>query len=205
MKQILIGAITALAVLTSCGSGSDKENNDFTGSAKVDTITVDQLFANPRAYINHLVTVEGVCPHVCFHGGRKAYLAGSDSLLLRCEALMAMGGSFPQECTDHRLYVTGIIRETRVDENVIQAMEQQHTIQVATINDEQGPEAAKVADDAPGDCDTERASRGQEKIETFKDRMTDYRSRIAQRKATEGKSFLSFYYLDADAYSVVDK
>ena len=46
------------------------------------------------------VTVEGLCSHLCSHGGRKAFLAGTDTtVILRCEATAEMGGAFGPDCT----------------------------------------------------------------------------------------------------------
>lgn len=207
MKKFLYAAVAAFSIFSfaSCSSSSDKasETNDSTA---VKTVSVDELYANPEAYVNKQVTVEGVCSHLCAHGGRKAFILGSsDTILLRCEALPAMGGAFAQETKHKPLQVNGIFREERIDEAAVQSMEQQHSIQVATINDEQGAEAAEAADNAAGGCDTERAARGQKDIDSFKARMADYRARIAARNEKEGKPYLSFYYLDADSYSILDK
>lgn len=48
-----------------------------------------------------------------------------------------------------------------------------------------------------------KAAQGQSEINTFAARMKDYRNKIAERQAKEGKAYLSFYHIDAESYEIV--
>ena len=50
-------------------------------------------------------------------------------------------------------------------------------------------------------CATEKAAR-QETGNTVEERIADFRTRIAARKAAEGKEYLSFYYVTATSYEI---
>ena len=39
---------------------------------------------------------------------------------------------------------------------------------------------------------------------TVEERIADFRAQIAERKAKEGKDYLSFYYVTATAYQIED-
>ncbi len=100
--------------------------------------------------------------------------------------------------------VTGVFREERIDNDVIAEMEREFNEPINQIAEERGEESAHRAANASVGCDTERAAQGQQDLNTFKERMDDYRARIAKREATEGKSYLSFYYMDAISYEILE-
>ena len=48
---------------------------------------VDNLLADAEKLTGGKVTVEGVCTHICRHGGRKIFLMGTDDTqVIRIEA-----------------------------------------------------------------------------------------------------------------------
>ena len=134
------------------------------------------------------IEVEGLCSHLCKHGGTKAFLVGADStIVLRCQATAEMGGAFAPDCIGDTLIVKGIVRENRIGEAEVAAMEARQA-------------AADSAQQAHEACATEKRAQGQDSIDTFAARMADYRARIADRQAAEGKDYLSFYYIEALSY-----
>lgn len=204
-KSLLLSAILAFSMsAVSCGGNSQKATEE--NQEEVASVSVDEVLANPDAMVGDTIVLEGVCSHLCRHGGRKAFVAGSaDSLMLRCEAFPLMGQPFPKTTVHHPIQVTGIVREQRIDEAAIVAMEKQNAERLDNIAQEQGEESAELASRAASGCDTERAAQGQKDIETFADRMADYRARIAARQEKEGKPYLSFYYLDAISYKTLEE
>lgn len=202
MKKLIMPAATVLfcAMVTACGS--NKADNASTIDAE--TITVDEVLANPGSFVGDTIVLEGVCSHLCRQGGKKAFVVGSaDSLMLRCEAFPLMGSPFPQEVVHRPIAVAGIVREQRIDEEAIVAMEVQNAERLQQIAETSGEESAQRAASAESGCATERTAQGQHDIITFADRMADYRARIAVRNEKEGKPYLSYYYVDAISYEVL--
>lgn len=195
--SILCFAALGLIVATSCG-------NKAAESAEVETVPVDSIVANPDQYLGDTITIEGVVSHLCKHGGRKAFVLGSDdNTMIRCEATPEMGGAFPQECIHKPIRVTGYVVESRIGEAEVQQMEQQHAEQVKMIAEQVGEEEAAAADNAATGCETERKAAGQGDIDTFEAQMANYRERIAAREASEGKPYISSYYIVALSYEIL--
>ena len=199
-KTILfIASMAMLFITTSCGG--TKTNTTDSDSETVTTLIVDSLLLNPDQYVNHTVTFEGICSHLCKHGGRKAFIVGNaDNMLLRCEAFPGMNAPFAAETIHKPLKVTGIFHEERIDEQYLQDLERTEQERAYAINNEGG-------DVTPGEvqsgCDTERAAQGQANLTTLNERIADYRARIAERQAKEGKDYLSLYYLEATGYEIL--
>ncbi len=199
-KNIILWAIAALFAIaaTSCSGKSSSE------TAEADTVTVDSILANPEVYVGQTVTIEGVVSHLCKHGGRKAFLLGSDeNSMIRCDATAEMGNVFPQETIHQPLRVTGVVMESRLDENTIRELEQNRQGQLERIAEQQGEEEAANFQNAPTGCETERKAAGQAEVETFAAQMADYRRRIAERDSLEGKPYLSTYFIQASAYEIL--
>lgn len=203
-KNILISlAVAASAILYSCGNSSSNSAQETADDTSA--MTVDQVLSDAQQLVGDTITVEGVCSHLCKHGGRKAFVLGSaDSLLLRCEAFPVMGTPFSNDAVHKPIAVKGILKEERVDENTVAEMEHQY----ATLNSQndaadQFNETTEKAAEPTGGCDTERAARGQQQLNSLADRIADYRARIAARNEKEGKAYLSFYYLEAISYEIL--
>lgn len=87
-KNILFFAVAAMMAIaiSSCGSKNSSE------ASSENAVTVDTILSNPEAYVGQTVTIEGVVSHLCKHGGRKAFLLGSDeNTMIRCDATPEMG------------------------------------------------------------------------------------------------------------------
>ena len=133
--------------------------------------------------------IEGVCPHACKHGARKIFLMGSDDTqTIRVES--GELGSFDPQCVNRVVRVTGRVDEERIDEAYLARWEAQVKAQTA---EKHGTTEAG--------CATEKAAR-QETGNTVEERIADFRTRIAARKAAEGKEYLSFYYVTATSYEI---
>lgn len=183
MKKILLMLAISALMLVSCGK------KETSAESVAPAISVDSLLNNASALVGDTVDIEGLCTHLCKHGGRKAFLIGADSTqVLRCEATAEMGGAFSPDCVGQTLTVRGIVRENRIGENEVAQMEASRA-------------AADSTAKAHGNCDTEKKEQGQDSIDSFEARMADYRARIAARNETEGKDYLSFYYIEALEYS----
>lgn len=183
----LIAMVVLMVSIASCGSKKEEKNSEEV--ATTETITVDALLANPETYLDSTVTIEGLCSHLCSHGGRKAFVQGNaDNIQIRCEAFPGMKEPFPGEAVHKPLKVTGVLREQRIDEEYLKCLEE------SVQND---------GDQAEATCETERKAHGQKEISTLEGRVQDYRARIAESIAKGGNPYLSFYYIEATGYEIL--
>ncbi len=118
------------------------------------------------------------------------FLMGSDnSKIIRIEA--GELGQFPGECARNTVRVKGVVNETRIDEEFLQNWEQK----VAANGGEKHGETA-------GGCSTEKTAQG-ETANTTEGRIADFRQKIEERNQTEGKNYLSFYFVTAQEYEII--
>ena len=191
MKRIFgfLAVILVAFALFSCNGKKNAEVEQEAPDAKV--LQVDDVLAKLDTMVGDTVTVEGLCMHLCRHSGRKMFLMGSDDTqVLRVESV-ELGEPFRQECLEHVVTVKGIVREERIDEDYLKEWEKQLQ--------EQEPQHGEGADG----CGAEKQSR-QETANTPEARIADFRAKIAEREANEGKAYLSFYHIDALEYNVID-
>ena len=107
----IIAAIAALVFVgTSCGNKTQKTSQEevttVEQSANSGALEIDNLLADAESLAGQEVTVEGVCTHICKHGGRKIFLMGSDDT----QTIRVEGGSvgkFDQKCVNSIVLVTG--------------------------------------------------------------------------------------------------
>ena len=193
MKKILPGVLCLVAacgalLLTGC-RGNAAKNAAATELATSDVLEIDDLLRSADTLVGRTVTIEGVCTHTCRHGARKIFLMGSDDRqMIRVES--GALGSFDPQCVNRVVRVTGRVDEERIDEAYLAKWEAQ--VQAQTAEKHGTTEAG---------CSTEKAAR-QETGQTVEERIADFRTRIAARKAAEGKDYLSFYYVTAQSYEI---
>lgn len=144
--KLFIASVVALAAagMAAC-SGSDKAAENVVDADSVAVLTVDQVLADPAALAGDTITVEGLCSHLCKHGGTKAFLANPDTTaqvkMLMCVATDAIGGAFDPSCPDKTLTVEGVVTPNTVTLSEVNAMA-----------------AKQVAEEEAGHCDAEAKS-----------------------------------------------
>ena len=74
-KSIFILAAVALLAMVSCNDKA-KENQNQESAATV-ALSVDDILAEGDSLVGKTVTVEGVCTHICKHGGKKTLHDGN--------------------------------------------------------------------------------------------------------------------------------
>lgn len=196
MKQILTSALRLAVVcgalaLAACGGNTSgrAKAQDQAQTRSTAVLEIDELLAAADSLAGQTVTIEGVCTHTCKHGARKIFLMGSDDTqTIRVES--GELGSFDPQCVNRVVRVTGRVDEERIDEAYLARWEAQVKAQTA---EKHGTTEAG--------CATEKAAR-QETGNTVEERIADFRTRIAARKAAEGKEYLSFYYVTATSYEI---
>ena len=193
--------IAAFAVSAACLSLAtackDAQNNTDAAKAQApavsDTLTVDDILASADSLVGKEIVFEGVCTHICSHGGGKIFLMGSDdSKMLRAEASKELG-SFKKECVNSIVAVKGKVVEDRIDEAYLAEWEREVKDQLAEQHGE-----------GEAGCSAEQQARGESVASSVGERIAGFRTRIADRKAKEGKEYLSFYHVEGGNYEVLE-
>ena len=186
-------AMVAVALMM-VACGNNQNNKAAEEQAEVaQAVMIDQVLAEGEALADQLIEIEGVCTHICSHSASKIFLLGeNEGKTIRVEA--AELGSFDQKCVNSIVKVKGILHEERIDEAYLQAWEER----IANKTEEKHGDG-----DGEGGCDTEKAARG-ETANTSVERIADFRTKIAARKEADGKEYLSFYYVEAKEYEIVE-
>ena len=190
MKKVnlILLAFISIMVLASC-TGNKKTTDS---NAEQTPVTVDEMLAMADQEVDNVVMIEGVCTHVCSHGGKKLFLMGDDdSKTIRVESTDALG-AFKSECANSLIYVKGTLKEERIDEAYLTKWESEMAEGTAEEHGEDGE-----------GCATEQQAQGQDSVTGDAGRIKDFRTKIAERNETEGKNYLSFYYIEADEYSIL--
>lgn len=196
MRKIFCCAAVVLAAFALTGCGNNAGNNKAATEAadtQASAMEVDALLAEAETLAGKEVAVEGVCTHICQHGGKRIFLMGTDDTkVIRVEAGGKVG-SFKPECVNNIVRVEGRMVEDRIDEAYLTEWEQQ-------LNEAEAEEHG--SSDGAG-CTAEQQARGESVTADTKQRIADFRARIADRKAKEGKEYLSFYHIEGDEYEVL--
>lgn len=190
----IAAAIMALFFIgTSCSNKQKSTEETATTEQASGAMEIDDLLANAESLTDQEVTIEGVCTHACKHGATKIFLMGSDDTkTIRVEAGTKIG-SFKPETVNNLVRITGKLVEQRIDEAYLTEWEAQVKAQTAEKHGttEQG-------------CASEQKARGEAPANSIEERITNFRQRIADRQAKEGKNYLSFYYIEGDTYEIVE-
>lgn len=184
---LLLGMTLSLA---SCGDDSNK-SKEQTSAEEVTPVAleVDQVLADPDSLVGDTIEIEGICTHICKHGGGKIFLMGSDDTkTLRVEAGESIG-SFPQETVNSIVRVTGVLVEDRIDEDYLAQWE------------------ARIADQAKetqgeGGCAADMKANAEAEANSVRERIANFRSRIAERAEKEGKPYVSLYHMEGLSYEI---
>lgn len=192
MKTNFLMMLTALALtFASCGGNAGKNTAQTPQAEAEPALEVDAVLAGVDSLVGREIELEGICTHICKHGGTKIFVMGSDDTkTLRIEA--AGLGSFDRKCLNSIVRVQGVLREERIDEAYLQRWEAAAAAQTAPAHG-----AAEAG------CETEKSARG-ETGASVAERIAGFRARIAARRETSGKEYLSFYYLEARSYEIAE-
>ena len=181
-------AMTATA--TSCGNKKASTDAMKEQNVQNNALEVDSLLVNGESLLGKEITVKGICTHTCKHGGKKIFLMGSDDTqTIRVEAAENLG-AFDPKCVNSIVAVTGVLQEQRIDETYLRNWEEQIKAEVAEKHGE-----------GEAGCSTEKKARG-ETANSDQERIKDFRTKIADRQAKTGKSYLSFYFIEASKYEI---
>lgn len=183
LTHFFIGAaflLAGTAALSSCGSKSANETESDSIEVAA-PLAVNEFLASDFED-GQTVTVEGLCTHLCKHGGTKAFLTDTDTTVqaqwVLCMATDSIGGAFDPTCPGKVLTVTGTVRA--------------NTASLSGIN--AAAERLKAQQEA-GHCDSESKAFGT--IEALKNRLD---SQMAVNPADT--TLVLGYYIEANSYTL---
>jgi len=199
IKKLLLALMVAFA-FTACNN-ADKNAASEAAAPKEETtnaISVDELEANIENLIGQEVVVAGDVDHVCKHGGTKMVILG-DSSDIHIKATDESGNFRADEVMDHRVIVTGIVDEFRVDEDYIAQKEAELEELIANGGDEEA-EAKEEGHDEKG-MFPDNDSKHNKQIAGMKKQIEGLKKMLEEAKA-EGKDHVSFYSVKAETYEI---
>lgn len=184
---LLLGMTLGLA---SCGDDNNKsKEQDSVEEVAPAALEVDQVLADLDSLVGDTIEIEGICTHICKHGGGKIFLMGSDDTkTLRVEAGESIG-SFPQETVNSIVRVTGVLVEDRIDEDYLAQWEAQIADQAKETQGE-------------GGCAADMKANAEAAANSVRERIANFRSRIAERTEKEGKPYVSLYHMEGLSYEI---
>lgn len=195
MKKYFFIAAALLTMLSltqqSCKSKA-KESDSAAQTAATTVLQVDEVLTQAPELTGQNIEVEGICTHICAHGGGKIFLMGSDDTQnIRIEAGQEVG-KFKAETVNSVVRVKGKLIEERIDEAYLTQWEEKLKAETAENHGE-----------SEAGCASEQKARGEATSNTAEQRIENFRKRIAERKEKEGKEYLSFYHVEAEGYEIL--
>jgi nitrogen regulatory protein PII len=127
MKQLLVLAAVLLTFVACTGNGKQTEASDeavqTSGISENAFVELDSLLAVADREVDKTITVVGYVTHTCKHSGKRCFIVGeSQAASMRVEAKGEIGG-FNRELVGSKLAINGILKERRLSQEYIAAME----------------------------------------------------------------------------------
>lgn len=191
-KIMTIGAFLFMFALSASGSSlSNAPMVHQTTSQQVsEKLTVEDVLKKAESLNNKTIIVEGLCAHLCPHGGTKMFMKAANSKqTIRVEASKSLG-KFDKGFTKKEVIITAKVMEQRIDETYLSNWEKSLS------------QGKKKHDSSSTSCESEAMARGENLKSPAVQRIDMFRKKIEQRKQSEGKAYLSFYYLEANNCSL---
>ena len=119
IKKIFLFAIAAI-FFASCNNAPKEQAAEGEEIAAVETevvmVSPDEFNANPDAFVNKNVVIEGTAVHVCKHGGKRMFIIGTDpENRIQVKAGDAIA-SFDETLEGSDVTINGMVDELRIDE-----------------------------------------------------------------------------------------
>lgn len=185
LSLIALFAIIGVLTLNSCGEKKAVAED-------VQEFTVENILNEAEAMIDQEVVLEGVCTHICSHGGKKIFLMGEDETqTIRVEASDNIG-AFSADCANAMVRVRGKVVEERIDEAYLAKWEA--SLEDGTVEEH--------GDEEEGGCASEQQAQNETPVSSELERIENFRVRIAEEYENTGKNYLSFYYILAESYEI---
>ena len=110
MKKIFL-ILLSFSVLIGCKNVNTSSKSNSNDTVMADTLTVDELLANPAGFVKKQVIISGMVSHVCKHGGQKLFLISSNpDKYLRINTSEGIA-EFPVDLEGSNIEVKGVVTE----------------------------------------------------------------------------------------------
>lgn len=189
---IALAAVAMMFMAASCGGNKSGDKAAAETEVVADSVLeVDDVLAQADSLVGKDIKIEGVCTHICAHGGGKIFLMGSDSTKM----VRIMAGefkAFDKKCVNSIVSVEGKLVEQRIDEAYLVKWEEE--MKAKQCEEEKHGEGE-------GGCATSKQANGV-KGNTMAEQLAEYREKIKNREEKEGKAYLSNFFVEATKYEI---
>ncbi|PKP09738.1 MAG: hypothetical protein CVU09_10595 [Bacteroidetes bacterium HGW-Bacteroidetes-4] len=184
MKNILILIVT-LAFFSACNNNQKNQTSLPQATSEIEYITVDSFLVVAADFVGKEITVKGTVDHICKHGGKRVKIFGENpDNTLHGEASESTG-AFNAELEGSEVCLTGIVAESKMDLAYVEEYEKNLLEAIEKNKEEVDMEHAKGVDHHAK----------LDEIKAWKEEI-----------ATNGKGYISSYYLDVTSYQeITDK
>jgi len=133
MKKILFVLAAGLLALTACQKAEQAPT----------VYSVDEVYVQGDSLVGDTIYVEGLCMHLCKHGGKKAFLRSSEEgEFIRANATDFE--AFAGECVNNTVRVRGVLRALEQPKVEAQSGATQQVAQEEEHHHAEGEEACGV-------------------------------------------------------------
>jgi hypothetical protein len=184
-KKFYLFAIAAIFFASCNNAPKDQaaEGDEMIDEMEVVMVSPDEFNANPDAFVDMNVVIEGTAVHVCKHGGKRMFIIGTDpENRIQIKAGDAIA-SFDETLEGSDVVITGVVDELRIDEAYLTQWENE-----------------LKADNPESDLKIHRGEEGHEHDEgdatAEYEQIDNYRAQLAEQDVDH----LSFYSIIASEY-----
>ena len=203
IKKLFLALIVAFT-FTACNNNAEENAAaEAVGTTQDETsniLSVDDLELNIENLIGQEVVVAGNVDHVCKHGGTKMVILG-DSTDIHIKATEESGNFRADKVMDHRVIVTGIVDEFRVDEDYIAQKESELEDLIANGGEEEEEAEAEEEGHEEKGMFPDNDSKHNKKVAGMRKQIEGLQKMLDEAKA-EGKDHVSFFSVKANTYEI---
>jgi hypothetical protein len=182
-KHFLFSLAIIVFLITGCFNQADNDNGTDS-EAPAEEVTLATLLSETGNFVDKPVKVSGTVDHVCKHGGKKMFIFGKnpdDRIKITTGEKMS---SFDPALEGSDVFVSGIVREMRVDEDYLMNWEME-----LTANKNEKKKHMEVGSGEgkhePGESEENSAADEMNQISSMRKQLED-----------SGKDHLSFYSIE---------
>lgn len=183
MIKNVLGILIITTFLFSCGKKT--ENKEAVSDKEVAIITVDYLMTNLQSYVDKNIVVAGIVNHVCSHGGKRMFIMGEDPDMVIKITPNDKIGIFEKELEGSLIFVTGIVKELRINEDYVANLEKEV---------ENGSDNEAIHDHSAGTHDEEAENEQKAQIEAMRTQISESEN-----------GYYSQYWIEADKFEVQEQ